>query len=253
MLPALLLDLDGTLTDPREGILRCIQHALQRLARPCPPEEMLAACIGPPLRRTFGTLLATSEPDAIEQAMTLNRERFAEVGLFENTVYDGIPGALDDPGRLGHRMFVATSKAAVFAERIVRHFGLARHLAGIYGPSLEGRFEDKAELLAHLLAVERLNRDDAVMLGDRDIDVTAARANGVRSIGVLWGYGSREELLGAGADVLCTPPPSSPRAWPAPLRSGNDPGYAGRGQRPAVRSAWNTRAGVTGRRVISTP
>jgi phosphoglycolate phosphatase len=206
MPPALLLDLDGTLTDPREGIVRCIQYALQRLARPCPPEEVLAACIGPPLRRTFETLLATPEPVAVEQAMALYRERFAEVGLFENTVYEGIPGALDDLGRLGHRMFVATSKAAVFAERIVRHFGLARHLAGIYGPSLEGRLDDKAELLAHLLAVERLSRHDAVMIGDREIDVTAARANGVRSIGVLWGYGSREELLAAGADVLCTAP-----------------------------------------------
>jgi phosphoglycolate phosphatase len=205
-LPALHLDLDGTLTDPRVGIVRCIQHALGRLARPCPPEDVLAACIGPPLRRTFARLLRTSEPDAIERAMALYRQRFAEVGLFENTVYDGIEPALDDLGRRGHVMFVATSKPAVFAERIVRHFGLARYLAGVYGPSLDGRFDDKAELLAHLLRAERLDRRGALMIGDRGTDVSAARANAVCSVGVLWGYGSRDELLAAGADELCGAP-----------------------------------------------
>ena len=207
MPPALLLDLDGTLTDPRVGIVRCIQHALRRLARACPSDEVLAAaCIGPPLRRTFSTLLATSDRDAIEQAMTLYRERFTEVGLFENEVYDGIPAALGELARRGHSMFVATSKPAVFSERIVRRFDLARHFAGVYGPSLEGRLDDKAELLAHLLEAARLSHGSAVMIGDRAGDITAARANGVRSIGVLWGYGSREELLDAGADVLCAEP-----------------------------------------------
>jgi phosphoglycolate phosphatase len=204
--PALLFDLDGTLTDPRPGIVRCIRHALERLARPCPPEAALAACIGPPLRRTFGTLLATSDRQLIERAMALYRERFAEVGLYENEVYEGISSVLGDLGRGGRRMFVATSKPAVFAERIGRHFALAHHFAGVYGPDLDGRFDDKADLLAHVLEREGLAAAAVVMVGDRDADVLAARANGVRAIGVLWGYGSRDELQGAGADAVCAVP-----------------------------------------------
>jgi phosphoglycolate phosphatase len=204
--PALLFDLDGTLTDPRAGIVRSIQHALERLARPCPPETALADCIGPPLRGTFRRLLATSDPELVERAMTLYRERFAVVGLYENEMYAGIADVLADLGRGGRRMFVATSKPAVFAERIVRHFALDQHFQGIYGPDLDGRLDDKGDLLAHLLATEGLAAGEAVMIGDREADVAAARRHGVRSIGVLWGYGSSEELRAAGADLVCATP-----------------------------------------------
>ncbi len=206
----MLLDLDGTLTDPRAGIVRSIRHALDRLAWPCPPDDALAARIGPPLRETFATLLATADPARIEHAMRLYRERFADVGLFENQVYDEIPAMLDGLRRDGGRLFVATAKPAVFAERIVRHFALDHHFAGVYGPDLAGRLDDKAKLLAHLLATERLDPARAVMVGDRAGDVVAARKNGVGSIGVLWGYGSRDELLGAGADAVCAAPASLP-------------------------------------------
>jgi len=205
-----LLDLDGTLTDPRPGIVRCIRYALDRLARPCPSDDALATRIGPPLRGTFGTLLETSDPALIERAMGFYRERFADVGLYENQVYDGIPAVLDGLGRGGRQLFVATSKPAVFAERIVRHFALDRHFAGVYGPDLDGRLGDKAELLAHLLTMERLAAPGVVMVGDRHADVLAARANGVRAVGVLWGYGSREELLAAGADAVCAAPADLP-------------------------------------------
>jgi phosphoglycolate phosphatase len=207
-----LLDLDGTLTDPRAGIVRSIRHALYRLARPCPPDDALAARIGPPLRETFATLLATADSARIEDAMRLYRERFAAVGLFENEVYDGVPAMLDGLRRDGGRLFVATAKPAVFAERIVRHFALDHHFAGVYGPDLDGRLDDKADLLAHLLAAERLDPTRAIMVGDRAGDVAAARRNGLRSIGVLWGYGSRDELLRAGADTLCASPTSLPQS-----------------------------------------
>lgn len=206
----MLLDLDGTLTDPRAGIVRCLRHALERLERPCPAEATLASYIGPPLRGTFRTLLATSDGALIERAMELYRERFAEVGLYENEVYEDIPAALDALGRAGHRLFVTTSKPAVFAERIVRHFALDHHFAGVYGPTLDGRLDDKAELVAHLLEAERLAAAEVVMVGDRAADVVAARRNGMRSIGVLWGYGSRDELLGAGADAVCATPRDLP-------------------------------------------
>jgi phosphoglycolate phosphatase len=203
---AVLLDLDGTLTDPRVGIARCIRFALERLERPCPSDAALAWCIGPPLRGTFRTLLADSDPTLIERALDLYRERFTEVGLYENVLYADIPAALDALRRAGHRLFVATSKPAVFAERIVRHFALERHFAGVYGPTLDGRLDDKAELVTFLLGTEGLAAADAVMVGDRSTDVAAARTNGVRSIGALWGHGSREELLEAGADALCAAP-----------------------------------------------
>jgi phosphoglycolate phosphatase len=207
---AVLLDLDGTLTDPRPGIVGCIRYALQRLARPCPPDDALAACIGPPLRGTFGSLLGTTDTVLIERAMAFYRERVADVGLYENEVYPGIPAALDALGGVGGRLFVATSKPAVFADRIVRHFALAHHFGGVYGPELDGRLDDKRELVRHLLARERLDVGDTVMVGDREGDVVAARANGVRSIGVLWGYGSRAELLEAGADAVCAEPAELP-------------------------------------------
>jgi phosphoglycolate phosphatase len=201
----LLFDLDGTLTDARPGIVACIRHALAELGRECPDDTRLAEFIGPPLRQTFATLLATDERGLIEEALRRYRERFGVTGLFENRVYDGVPAmltALVPPATA----FVATSKPRVYAERIVRHFGLADHFAGVHGVGLDGHLDDKAELLGHVLATERLDRAGTVMIGDRAVDVTAARANGLPAIGVLWGYGSERELREAGADALCATP-----------------------------------------------
>lgn len=202
----LLFDLDGTLTDPRIGIVGCLRHALDRLAVPSPSDEELAAFIGPPLRRTFASLLGTSDAWRIARAIALYRERFAVTGAYENRVYDGIPEMLAASARAGSVRFVATSKPAIYAERIVRHFGLAAHFTRVYGAELDGRREHKAELLAHLLAAEGLPAEAVVMIGDRGLDVAAARSNGMRSIGVLWGYGSERELREAGADRLCAAP-----------------------------------------------
>ncbi len=207
---AVLLDLDGTLTDPRPGIVRSIRHALDRLGHPCPDDGVLATCIGPPLRGSFGQLLETTDPSRIEQAMGFYRERFAEVGLYENEVYAGIPAMLEALVSAGGRLYVATAKPVVFAERIVRHFALDHHFARVYGPDLDGRLDDKADLLRHLLATERLDRRDAVMVGDRANDMAAAQANALRAIGVLWGYGSRAELLTAGAHAVCDLPEDLP-------------------------------------------
>lgn len=204
---ALLFDLDGTLTDPRPGIVRCIGSALDRLDAPCPSDDVLASLsIGPSLRGTFARLLDTSDRALVERALALYREQYAETGLFENSVCDGVARMLGDAALVASTAFVATLKPKVYADRIVRHFGLAHHFDGVYGPELDGRFEDKAELLAHLLTVEKIAPANAVMIGDRAGDIVAARANGVPSIGVLWGYGSRAELVEAGADRLCRTP-----------------------------------------------
>ncbi len=205
-LPTPLFDLDGTLTDARPGIVASIRHAVEAMGHPCPADDVLATFIGPPLRGTFAALLGTAEPGRIEAAMALYRERFGVTGLFENRVYDGIPEMLTAVGARAPALYVATSKPTVFAERIVRHYDLAKHFARVYGAELDASLDDKATLVAHLLAREGIARGTAVMIGDRAADVRAAHANGLRAIGVLWGYGSERELREAGADVVCADP-----------------------------------------------
>lgn len=208
--PVVLFDLDGTLIDPRPGIVGCLRYALGRLARACPPDDVLAAFIGPPLRGTFSTLLGTSDRGVIEEAMALYRERYAQRGLYEARVYDGIADMLGRVGSRASATLVATSKPTVYADRVVKHFGLRPHFAGVYGADLHGRFDDKSDLLSHVLATEGLRAEVTVMVGDRAVDVVAARANRVRSIGVLWGYGTARELTAAGADALCAAPAELP-------------------------------------------
>ena len=202
----LLFDLDGTLTDSRLGIVRCMKHALDRLGAPCPPDDVLASFIGPPLRETFATLLATPDRSLIERALALYREEYGERGLFENEIYAGVAEMLDQACELASAAFVATAKLKIYADRIVRRLGLERYFAGVYGPDLSGCLDDKADLLAHLLACENVSPERAVLIGDRASDIVSARANRVRSIGVLWGYGSESELENAGADALCGTP-----------------------------------------------
>jgi phosphoglycolate phosphatase len=202
----LIFDLDGTLTDPQPGIVRCMRYALDKLGAACPSGEVLASYIGPSLRGTFATLLETSDPMLVEQAMTFYREQYEVTGLFENEVYAGIVPFLDRARPITASSFVATLKPKTYADRIVRHLGLAPYFAGVYGPGLDEPTDDKIDLLAGLLAGERVEPRRAVMIGDRAVDMVSARANGVRSIGALWGYGSAAELTGAGADVLCASP-----------------------------------------------
>lgn len=203
---AVLFDLDGTLTDPLEGITRSIQHALKTSGTPERTTAELAAYIGPPLRGTFARLLETDDPLAVEAALSLYRERFSVVGLFENTVYDGVPQMLASLQRQGFALFVATAKPRIFAERIVEHFGLAPFFSGIYGAELDGRYDDKSELLAHLVAKEALSPAAAIMVGDRSHDIVAAKRNRMAAIGVTYGYGTFDELRAAGADDVCAGP-----------------------------------------------
>jgi phosphoglycolate phosphatase len=201
----LLFDLDGTLTDPKLGITRCMRYAFERLSVICPADEVLASSIGPPLRGTFATLLRTSDAAQIEQALGLYRQRFSTLGLYENEIYTDVPAMLDAVRGSGVAAFVATSKPKVYATRILEHFGLLNFFKGIYGPELDDRY-DKAALLAQLLVQERVSAEGAVMIGDRGVDVLAAKANRVGSVGVMWGYGSEAELAEAGADLLCRHP-----------------------------------------------
>jgi phosphoglycolate phosphatase len=202
----LLFDLDGTLTDNFEGIANCICYALTRMGVPHPDPAELRACVGPPLRETLSRLIGNADAATTERAIALYRERYSELGWRENAVYAGVPDMLAVATQASPRMFLCTSKPQRYAEKIVAHFGLARFLTGVYGAALDGILDDKADLLAHLLARESLDREHCLMIGDRKHDIRAARRNGIRSIGVLWGYGSRAELAEAGAEALISSP-----------------------------------------------
>ena len=207
---AILFDLDGTLTDPREGITRCLAHALERLGREPPPLDQLTFAIGPPLRASLAKLLGTESRAEVELALAHYRERFADVGLYENAPYEGIAEALAALRRAKLPLFVATSKPRVYAERIVRHFTLDAHFEAVHGCELDGTREDKRDLLAHLFPSHGLAPERAVMIGDRGVDMVAARHHGARALGVTWGYGSRDELREAGAHAYCEAPGDLP-------------------------------------------
>lgn len=200
---AALFDLDGTLTDPKAGIVRCILHALDAMGVERPTED-LDWCIGPPLYGTFARILGTEEAASVAQAVGHFRERFSEVGLFENAVYAGIPECLARLREADVPLFVATSKPTVYAQRILDRFELTDYFERVYGSELCGRHSDKGELIAHLLETERPT--SPIMIGDREHDVLGARKNGVPCIGVTYGYGSEEELDAAGAVALCDSP-----------------------------------------------
>jgi phosphoglycolate phosphatase len=203
---SVLFDLDGTLTNPAAGISTCIRHALSHLDVVAPASEDLHWCIGPPLRGSFRRLLATEDPLLVEEAMRLYRERFSDIGLFENEVYEGIPEALAELTSQGVRLYVATSKPEVFAVRILDKFGLSRYFEQIFGTDLEGRREHKGEVISHL--IDRSNPNTPIMVGDRSHDVIGAKENGLPCLGVLYGFGSPEELKEAGAVALCETPAS---------------------------------------------
>ena len=204
-LDAIFFDLDGTLTDPKPGITRSIQYALQKLDHPTmPTEDELTWCIGPPLRASFVRLLGAET--SADLAVSYYRERFSDVGLYENGVYDGIGAVLTKLGAAGHRLFVATSKPHVFAERIIDHFGLRNHFERVFGSELDGTRVDKSHLLEYALKETAVDPAKTLMIGDRSHDMIGAKNNGMKGIGVLYGYGSRDELLQAGAHQVCATP-----------------------------------------------
>lgn len=196
----LLWDLDGTLTDPKSGIIRCIQFALREHGQFVPEEKDLVWCIGPPLHKTFQKLIPNISEAEAWKYVEKYRERFSTVGLFENELIPGVADLLNSLSDRKH--FVATSKPHIFARRILDHFELSRHFQNIYGSELDGTRSDKEHLIAHILREENLNPENTFMIGDRLHDVEGARKNGVRALGVVWGYGGRVELEQAGAHTI---------------------------------------------------
>ena len=201
---AVFIDLDGTLTDPKPGITGCIRHAQEKLGLPVSHADDLTWCIGPPMQESLSAIAGSEEAGA--RMLVHYRERYGRVGLFENSVYPGVPEALMALRVAGPRLYVATSKARVYAERILDHFNLAGYFDRIFGSELDGTNMRKTDLLRFALSETGENPAKALMVGDREHDAIGARAHGLTPIGVLWGYGSREELEAAGVERMLERP-----------------------------------------------
>jgi phosphoglycolate phosphatase len=200
----ILVDLDGTLVDPKPGLIGSVQYALRRLGHSVPPADELLWLIGPPFRVSFPTLLGS--PDRVEEAIGYYRESYFNGGMYDAVVYDGVAEALDALRVGGHRLFVATAKPHGYARPILERFGLARHFVAICGPELDGTNDNKGDLIGHMIAHQDVRPRAAIMVGDRQFDVLAAARHGIPTVGVTWGYGSIEELTAAGAAALCHSP-----------------------------------------------
>src|SRR5215475_1378268 len=189
-------DLDGTLSDPKLGITRFHPACAQR-TRPTRADGGRSHLVHrPPLLGSFKKLLGSRKE--AENALLLYRERFTETGIYENELHPGIAAALSGLKSSGRRMFVATSKPKAFADRIIEHFGLSPYFEGIYGSEFDGTRSDKSELLGWVVAQERLSPAKTIMVGDRSHDIAGGRKNGMATLGVMYGYGTRAELLEAG-------------------------------------------------------
>ncbi|WP_418992633.1 HAD family hydrolase [Alistipes sp.] len=198
----LFFDLDGTLTDSMPGITRGVQYALAHLGIEVDDLKTLLPFIGPPLRDSFRVYYGLDEA-RIDLAVSKYREYYEPRGLFENAPYEGIPELLQELQSAGFRLVMATSKPEHLARRIASHFGFADRFAHIAGSAADGSRDSKADVIRHAIRTLGIaDRREAVMIGDRRHDIEGAAAAGVDAIGVLWGYGSRDELLTAGAHTL---------------------------------------------------
>jgi phosphoglycolate phosphatase len=203
---AILLDLDGTLSDSRPGIVDCFRHTLLELGHDPSAAGDLTWAVGPPIAVSLQRMIAPFGDDRVDMALTIYRERYTTVGIYDCSVYPGVVAMLDSLRSAGYTMCIATSKRRDFAERVIDYLELRSYVRGVYGAIPGGALDHKQDLLVHILAAEKLTAACCVMVGDRLHDIEAAKANAMRSIGALWGYGGRAELEQAGADAIATVP-----------------------------------------------
>ena len=195
MIKNILIDLDGTLTDPREGITTSARYGLNKMGHPIADSENIDWIIGPPLKASLAKILNVSpEDDLAEQALLGYRERFAVTGLFENELFDDVKDTLQHLHTQGYRLFLATAKPEIYAKRILEHFNLLQYFEYSYGSELSGERTNKGDLIAYILEKEQLNPQECLMVGDREHDIFGARKNGIETIAVEYGYGSAQEL-----------------------------------------------------------
>ncbi len=198
----LFFDLDGTLTDPGLGITNAVMYSLEKFGLPIPERHELYKFIGPPLTWSYQNYYGFSEEKSIE-AVKFYREHYSVTGLFENEVYPGIPELLGKLRAAGKTLCVATSKPEKFAVQILEHFGIAEYFHHICGASFDGKIGTKHEVIEYALGrCGDPERSSVLMIGDREHDILGAKASGLGSLGVLYGYGDRAEHEAAGADAI---------------------------------------------------
>ncbi|NOT88596.1 MAG: HAD hydrolase-like protein [Lysobacter sp.] len=200
----LFFDLDGTLIDSAVGITRCVAYSLERMGHPGLPQQTLRGWIGPALRVSYAALFDSAAD--IERAVDLYRERFEAEGWREHAIYDGIGDAVEAAHAAGYRLAVVTAKNEPHARRIVGTLPFGHRFEDIIGATPDGRLSHKPELIAEALARLALPPERCTMIGDRHLDIEGAMHHGMRGIGVLWGFGSEDELREAGAYALVRTP-----------------------------------------------
>lgn len=203
MTKAIFFDLDGTLTDSGPGIMNCAQPALAHFGISVADRNQLRVFVGPPLRQSFARFGVA--PEDIDEAIRIFRARYVPIGKFENTPYPGIEDLLARLKAEGYPLFVATSKPEVTAIEVLEHFHLAQYFDRICGASLDEGRETKEDVITYLLA-QIGDPGQTVMVGDTDYDVIGAKAHGIPTIGVTWGYGEVEAMKTAGAVALANTP-----------------------------------------------
>lgn len=199
-------DLDGTLTDSALGITNSVKYALKKLGKEIPQEPILRKFLGPPLSHSFQEYCKMSPKEA-KIGVNTYREYFSVTGMFENEVYEGIVPVLEKLQKLGKKLVIATSKPEKYSVQIIEHFGLAQHFEMIAGSSMDETRNTKEAVIRY--AMQQLgieNPKDVLMVGDREHDVQGAKRCGIDCVGVLWGYGSEEELRSAGAVAVVKNP-----------------------------------------------
>ena len=192
MLKYILFDLDGTLTDPKEGITKCVQYALEHfgIVRSC---DELVEFIGPPLKEHFMEYANFSEEEG-EKAVEYYRERYAPTGIFENGIYDGVLKMLSTLKDKGYILAVATSKPSIFAKKICDKYGISEHITYLSGSELDGTNTEKASVIKNAMDYLGASPDNTIMIGDRIYDLEGALINGIPAIGVSYGYAADGEL-----------------------------------------------------------
>lgn len=198
-----LLDLDGTITDPKEGITKGIKYALDYYGIEVDSLETLCKFIGPPLNYSFQEYYNFSE-DKSKEAVDKYREYYGSKGIYENILYDGMEDFLKELNNIGVQVMLATSKPQVYAEKILEHFHIDEYFTFIGGSNLDLSRNKKEEVIKYVIEENNLPLEEVVMVGDREYDIIGAKKNNISSIGVLYGYGDKEELENAGADYIAS-------------------------------------------------
>ncbi|WP_105129854.1 HAD family hydrolase [Streptococcus suis] len=201
MYQTILFDLDGTLTDSGQGILNSVAYALEKMGIEEPDTANLNRFIGPPLYESFSRFYQLS-PEDTQSAVDAFRVYFKEKGMFENQLYPGIIPLLEELRTAGKTLVIATSKPEIFAKQILEHFGIAHYFDVIAGASLDSSRISKADVIGYAINQLEAFPKHAVMIGDREHDIEGARRHQLPAIGVLYGYGNKQEFEKAGATMI---------------------------------------------------